>query len=579
MITRLLLSRFGRFKQAQFPLDKITVFLGNNESGKTTLFDALCDCLSSPGGQTRMGRYLNSRYGAERQAELEFRSEPFSIPLDLMESIHAVSSRDDGMSESLASGKRGELGKLLFCDGIDLKSIAEDFQHQSELSPKSRGGKRQKELMNRLLEVQTDVARLKDREARFLREFEGLKNREILLSERAMELKQHQEERERKSSALKLMGDLVLRQEGLKEKLKGISEGLFRLLAEGGLNPEGADVFPDFMSSSELLDLMTENAPFRKIRWASLPVLIFFLVAAILAGGVGFLPAWVLIPAVLGMGASVFFYFYSDRQYKIKEGVLRSISVQIEQLLRERHSTREEQHGVSALVGDMYNEHGSRETLSESLVKMEDTLKRIQEKQETDLKDLAGKNGFQEARLERIMDERRHADALAEELESELDMLNHNAAVADYAGKLVGQVHDQTDQMITRLETDAEDLLNGMTGYPVDLSLSNSDFANARQLDRYGSGLEPLQLSKGRQDLYYFSLRLALFRRVSKEAPVLILDDCFSSLDDAALERTLRILEIFIKKDKIQLILFTRQKQVAKYFHKIPGFLVHSLSN
>ena len=49
MIKELRLKSFGKFRDAAFAFSPVTVFAGDNESGKTTIFDAIfCSACSRP---------------------------------------------------------------------------------------------------------------------------------------------------------------------------------------------------------------------------------------------------------------------------------------------------------------------------------------------------------------------------------------------------------------------------------------------------------------------------------------------------------------------------------------------------
>ncbi|MDR1950462.1 MAG: AAA family ATPase [Spirochaetaceae bacterium] len=77
MIKTLRLLHFGKFTDRTFDFAPVTLFFGENEAGKTTLFDALFDALCAPKGE--FGRRLKSRYGTDRSAELEFDGEALKL--------------------------------------------------------------------------------------------------------------------------------------------------------------------------------------------------------------------------------------------------------------------------------------------------------------------------------------------------------------------------------------------------------------------------------------------------------------------------------------------------------------------
>ena len=61
MFERLILKDFGRFADTELELGRTTLVVGSNESGKTTVFDAITSCLAPGSVDTR-------RYGEGARA-------------------------------------------------------------------------------------------------------------------------------------------------------------------------------------------------------------------------------------------------------------------------------------------------------------------------------------------------------------------------------------------------------------------------------------------------------------------------------------------------------------------------------
>ncbi|MDH5655534.1 MAG: AAA family ATPase [Spirochaetia bacterium] len=70
MIEKIKLIQFGKFSNAAFPLTGFNVFLGPNESGKTTVQDAFFYSLCRPSAAKSSGKELKKRYG-EMEVELD----------------------------------------------------------------------------------------------------------------------------------------------------------------------------------------------------------------------------------------------------------------------------------------------------------------------------------------------------------------------------------------------------------------------------------------------------------------------------------------------------------------------------
>ena len=72
MIKRLILETFGKFRDTDFDFSNATLFLGKNESGKTTIFDALFQETCHPRANRRYGKQLQERYGETRKAQIKW---------------------------------------------------------------------------------------------------------------------------------------------------------------------------------------------------------------------------------------------------------------------------------------------------------------------------------------------------------------------------------------------------------------------------------------------------------------------------------------------------------------------------
>ncbi len=124
MISRLTLQEYGKFKGASFPLKAVTLVLGENETGKSTLFDALFEQLCAPKGTTQAGKRLRDRYGERRSAQIEFDGEPLTFEADEFLNLYAIGSSN--LSIELAPGTAwlDRVKSKLFSGGIDPTHLA-----------------------------------------------------------------------------------------------------------------------------------------------------------------------------------------------------------------------------------------------------------------------------------------------------------------------------------------------------------------------------------------------------------------------------------------------------------------------
>lgn len=157
MITGLKLLHFGRFENRTFDFKAFTFFHGDNEAGKTTVFDALFQELCSPRAGRVPGRLLKERYGEARKAELTFDGAPLSLDEDEFLNLCAVRSGEISLELDSPAAALDRLRAELFSGGLDpgllarrfagLASRKKTFRHNQELAAME---KRREELQTRL---------------------------------------------------------------------------------------------------------------------------------------------------------------------------------------------------------------------------------------------------------------------------------------------------------------------------------------------------------------------------------------------------------------------------------------------
>ncbi len=129
MIRKLILERFGKFTGAAFDFGPVTLFMGENESGKTTVFDALLSVITSLGERSALGKSISRRYGPprERSCSIEWSGSPLSIREDEFINLYAIRSGEPVVE--LASGKTwlDRVKSSIFTGGIDPAKIRDDL--------------------------------------------------------------------------------------------------------------------------------------------------------------------------------------------------------------------------------------------------------------------------------------------------------------------------------------------------------------------------------------------------------------------------------------------------------------------
>ena len=128
MIKSLNLENYGRFKKAVFNFSPVSIFYGPNEAGKTTIFDALLDAISSPKASTTMGKHLLERYGAERSSKPDYEGDKIIIPTDDFLNIFAVRSGIIELNIDKNSQWMNKVKASLFSGGIDTKDLLNELE-------------------------------------------------------------------------------------------------------------------------------------------------------------------------------------------------------------------------------------------------------------------------------------------------------------------------------------------------------------------------------------------------------------------------------------------------------------------
>jgi len=224
MIKCLRLENFGRFREQTFTFAPITVFSGNNETGKTTLFDAILDAVSSPKANAEYGKILVRRYGKDRKVSPEYDGEPLVIADKDFMNLFAVRSGTINLEIEENSQWMNQVKASLFSGGIDPGSIVSELE---EFIKSKKQGSLSGEAKTITAELENLEAEKEKNEALRQKCFEdekritGAEDRMAKTREKISQLEAAQGELEKS-----LRQQNLLREEKtLKETLSNISEG------------------------------------------------------------------------------------------------------------------------------------------------------------------------------------------------------------------------------------------------------------------------------------------------------------------------------------------------------------------
>lgn len=127
MLESIRLTNFGKYTNEEFALKPCSLFLGPNEAGKTTVFDAICKAVCK-----------NKLWGMERYGEAASCEASFSQPpperVEASEFYEFFAIRGEDLSLPLASGQgvqwRDKVRNSLFSGGINPEVLAQDLDKQ-----------------------------------------------------------------------------------------------------------------------------------------------------------------------------------------------------------------------------------------------------------------------------------------------------------------------------------------------------------------------------------------------------------------------------------------------------------------
>ena len=246
MIDKVTIARFGKFASRTFPLGAVTFFTGTNESGKTTLFDALFEALCRPGGATSYGKNLRKRYGEDRAVEVNPPgSKPFMDPEEFM-NVHAIRSGD--MDVDFAQGAKWteKVKASLFSGGVDPRRIKLELVAEASDKGATRQMRARKLRADELATARQDLAQLEAR------------RKEVL----AVERKTNEDELNKLTAAISQD----------KEKIAGLDRILAQQKAIRDLD-EGKNVLTLLRDTHELEKDLSGQAPDRVRNEANLSAL------------------------------------------------------------------------------------------------------------------------------------------------------------------------------------------------------------------------------------------------------------------------------------------------------------------
>jgi len=218
LIKKLSLKNFGKFREASFDFKEITLFYGENESGKTTLFDAIMlkttDIKSK--SKSKEGRELK-RYDGSIEPEISLETDgQETIPYEIFFNIFAIRAgeisldfNDDKFSE--------EITKKILESEVSLKEFIEKIKKKADTNDGKLVLNKEK------IELKKELEKKRNQKQEAEKKLNEIKKLEIELREKENELKRMNEEKEEKERRLKELETARERLDKAKE-LKRLSD-------------------------------------------------------------------------------------------------------------------------------------------------------------------------------------------------------------------------------------------------------------------------------------------------------------------------------------------------------------------
>jgi DNA repair exonuclease SbcCD ATPase subunit len=211
MITRLTITRLGRFLNRSFDLGRVTVFVGKNEAGKSTVFDALFGSVCSGGSAIKTK--IRNRYdveGLEDVVQLEAECKWEKVDAGIFKNFFAIRTADLEIEFDGTGNWVKRVTDNLFTGGIDPRKCAGDLRDEYKDKSTTKYNKEFKSLQEKLSGHKDELRGLEGERARLIAEEERA-------SKNASEFERNTQENSELLRRLKESEDVLQQQELIQE--------------------------------------------------------------------------------------------------------------------------------------------------------------------------------------------------------------------------------------------------------------------------------------------------------------------------------------------------------------------------
>ena len=234
MLRAIHIKRFGVFKDRTFALGAVTVVAGSNQSGKSTLFDAIRIHAFYPDKRGAKNKALYARYGEGNDVTLDWTEGPPDMTDGEFMNLFAVSGGSVWMD--LDGDWLAGVKKSLFAGGIDPRSLLDAFEKLASdkgslthMRERSKLGRERGEAEARLEELEAqrrEILAGLDRQATQQGELKGVDARLGVLAGEENKVAEEVEFQERIAERHRLREQLTLLDEIAELEKKQHSQGI-----------------------------------------------------------------------------------------------------------------------------------------------------------------------------------------------------------------------------------------------------------------------------------------------------------------------------------------------------------------
>lgn len=195
MITEIQIKKFGKWENKNFTFNKVNFIFGENESGKTTLFDAIVYGITKPSGTTSLGKDINSRYGrdkSDKQITIQGRI-PESLDAEEFLNLHTLKAGGIRMNFEKANWLE-KIKQQLFSGGFDPNFIVSDLTTRTRIHGNNPFTKSLTNIKLNIENVDNELNSLIQKKANLLNDEKNLTNESIARESTQQEIQRIEKE-------------------------------------------------------------------------------------------------------------------------------------------------------------------------------------------------------------------------------------------------------------------------------------------------------------------------------------------------------------------------------------------------